>query len=45
MLAGIEGEFQEGHRLDAKIRSKIPKAQIGKIMSGKEARTLLMKLA
>lgn len=44
MLGGVEGEFQEGHRLEDNIVKKIPKAQIGKILSGKEARTLLKKL-
>lgn len=44
MIAGIEGEFQEGHPLDAKIARKIPKARVGRVMTGQEARTLLKRL-
>lgn len=44
MLAGIKGEFQEGHELDAKTARKVPKALIGKVLSHKEATTLLKKL-
>lgn len=44
MLAGIEGEFQEGHELDAKTAKKIPKPQIGKILSRAQASALLKKL-
>lgn len=44
MIAGIDGEFQEGHRLDAKTARKIPKASIGKALTASEARSLLKKL-
>jgi hypothetical protein len=44
LLAGIEGEFQEGHELDAKMVRKVPKAMIGKSLSQKEANALLKKL-
>lgn len=44
MLSGIEGEFQEGHRLDAKTACKVPMSQIGKALTAREARTLLKKL-
>ena len=43
-IAGVEGGFQEGHWLDPKMARKVPKAQIGKIMSARDARTLLKKL-
>jgi hypothetical protein len=44
MLAGIEGEFQEGYELDAKTAKKVPKAQIGKVLSRTQATALLKKL-
>jgi hypothetical protein len=44
LLAGIEGEFQEGHELDAKTAKKVPRAMIGRVLSRKEAKTLLKKL-
>jgi hypothetical protein len=44
MIARVDGEFQEGHRLDKEMARKVPKARIGKIMSAAEARTLLKKL-
>jgi hypothetical protein len=37
MLAGIKGEFQEGHELDAKTAKKVPRTQIGKILSRAQA--------
>ena len=43
-LAGIEGIFQEGYKLDSKTSKKVPKAQIRKILSRKEATALLKKL-
>jgi hypothetical protein len=45
LLAGIEGEFQEGHELDAKTAKKVPKAMIGRVLTRKEATTLLKRLA
>jgi hypothetical protein len=45
MLAGLEGEFQEGHRLDAGMTRKVPRARIGKLMFVSEARKLLKKLS
>ena len=44
MLSGIEGEFQEGHRLETKMAKKVPKALIGKILSRTQAAALLKKL-
>jgi hypothetical protein len=43
-LAGMEGEFQEGHALDAKMTKKVPKKMIGRALSRKEATALLKKL-
>lgn len=31
LLAGVKGEFQEGHELDAKMARKVPKARIGNV--------------
>ena len=44
LLAGVEGEFQEGHALDAKMVRKVPKKMIGRVLSRKEAAVLLKKL-
>ena len=44
-VAGIEGEFQEGHELDAKMARKVPKSQIGKPLSRTQATALLKRLA
>ena len=44
LLAGIEGEFQEGHELDAKTAKKVPKRMIGRVLSRKDATALLKKL-
>lgn len=43
-LAGIEGELQEGYELDAKMAKRMPKAQIGKILSRTQAAALLKRL-
>jgi hypothetical protein len=43
-LAGIEGDFQEGHELDAKTATKVPKAQIGRILSRPQTTALLKRL-
>jgi hypothetical protein len=43
-LAGVVGEFQEGHELDAKTAKKVPRTQIGKILSQAQATALLNKL-
>ena len=43
-VAGIEGEFQECHELDAKTAKKVPKAMIGRVLTRKEATGLLKKL-
>jgi hypothetical protein len=43
-LAGIEGEFQEGHELDAKMARKVPKVQIGKPLTRAQANALLKKM-
>jgi hypothetical protein len=32
LLTGVEGEFQEGHELDAKTAKKVPKAMIGRVV-------------
>lgn len=44
LLAGVEGEFQEGHELDAKTAKRVPKGMIGRVLSRKEATALLKKL-
>ena len=43
-FAGIEGDFQEGHELDAKMAKKLPKKLIGKILSRAQAAALLKKV-
>jgi hypothetical protein len=43
-LAGIEGEFQEGHELDGKTARKVPKAMIGTSLTRKQATALLKRL-
>jgi hypothetical protein len=45
LLAGVEAEFQEGHELDTKTARKVPKKMIGRVLSRKEATTLLKKIA
>jgi hypothetical protein len=43
-LTGLdEGTFTEGRELDAKTEKQIPKAMIGRRLSGKEAEGLLAK--
>jgi len=44
MLANVPGEFQEGYELDDKTARKVPKAQVGKPLSRKQANALLKKL-
>lgn len=44
LLAGVEGEFQEGHELDAKTAKKVPKKMIGRVLTREEATALLKKL-
>ena len=44
LLAGVEGEFQEGHELDTKTAKKVPKGMIGRVLSRQEAAALLRKL-
>jgi hypothetical protein len=44
LLAGVEGEFQEGHELDAKTAKKVPKGMIGRVLSRKGATAILTKL-
>lgn len=44
LLAGVEGEFQEGHELDDKMMRKVPKGMIGRVLSRKDAAALLKKL-
>lgn len=44
-LAGIESEFQEGHELDDKMTKKMPKGQIGKPLTRKQASALLKRLS
>jgi hypothetical protein len=43
--AGVEGEFQEGHELDRKMTKKVPKGEIGKLLTRKQASALLKRLA
>jgi hypothetical protein len=45
MVAGLDqGEFTEGHELDAKTAKQISKAMIGRRLSQEEAKRLLAKL-
>jgi hypothetical protein len=44
MIAGVEAEFQEGHRLDTKMVGKIPTSSIGRVLNAGEARSLLKRL-
>ena len=44
LLAGVEGDFQEGHMLDDKTVKKVPKKMIGRVLSRKEYTALLKKL-
>jgi hypothetical protein len=44
MLAGVEGEFQEGYELDAKTSKKVPKTLVGKQLSRKQTTALLKRL-
>jgi hypothetical protein len=44
LLAGVEGEFQEGRELDEKMTKKVPKKMIGRVLSRKEAAALLKNL-
>jgi hypothetical protein len=41
-IAEIEGEFTEGHQLDAKLIRKIPKNMLGKRLSSKQAGQLAL---
>jgi hypothetical protein len=43
-IAGMDSGFQEGYELEAKMARKVPKKQIGKPLSQKEANALLKKL-
>ena len=43
-LAGLDqGDFTEGHALDSKTEKQVPKAMIGRRLSGEEAKRLLAK--
>lgn len=44
-MAGQDGEFQEGHRLDRKTAKKIPAKMIGRTLSQREAVALLKRIA
>ncbi len=46
-LAGLntEATFAEGHELDAKSAARIPKRNIGRMISPKDARRLLDRIA
>jgi hypothetical protein len=43
-MAGQQGQFQEGHQLDAKTSKKIPAKVIGRTLSHKEAFALLKRI-
>jgi hypothetical protein len=43
-VAGQEGKFQEGHKLDAKMAKQVPANLIGKTLSRQEAERLLKRL-
>ena len=44
-MAGQHGDFQEGHKLDAKTVKKIPAKMIGRTLTHKEAFALLKKIS
>jgi hypothetical protein len=43
-IAGMEGEYREGHELDAKTARKVPNALVGKPLNRQQATALLKKL-
>ena len=43
-MAGFTGQFVEAHQLDAKTARKVPKKMIGRILSDREAHTVLERL-
>lgn len=45
MLAGLLGEFTEGHQLDDEMAKKVPKQMVGRALSRKDATALLKKMA
>jgi hypothetical protein len=44
-MAGQQGQFQEGHELDAQTAKKIPARMIRRTLSHKEAFALLKKIS
>jgi hypothetical protein len=44
-IAGFEGKFVEAHALDDKTARKVPKATIGRVLSGGDVRALLDRLS
>ena len=44
-LAGQKGEFQEGHKLDARTAKKIPANMIGRTLTHNEAFALLKQIS
>jgi hypothetical protein len=44
-MAGQKGQFQEGHKIDAKMAKKIPAKMIGRTLSHKEAFALLKRIS
>lgn len=43
-LAGLAGEFAEGHQLDVKTAKRLPKDIVGRALTRDEAQVLLAKL-
>jgi hypothetical protein len=43
-IAGMEGDYREGHMLDDKFAKKVPKKMIGRALSRNEATALLKKM-
>jgi len=44
-IAGFEGDFVEGHKLDAARAKMVPKKMIGHVLTEMEALTLLDRMA
>jgi hypothetical protein len=44
-IAGFDGEFVEGHALDARMTRKVPRAMRGRVLTDTEVLALLDRLA
>ena len=43
-IANVEGEFSEGHQLDAKTERRVPRSLIGRPLTREEAMKLLKRV-